>query len=143
MAMMQPGAMMPAAAPRQVRRAFLLLWLSWLLGVVEVIYVWWAPDPDIAELMGAIAGGTLLIAVAYAGILWCAMRRRNWARIVALVWCVIGIAVQFIFPADGPTPWQDVLLMWLAIVMELVAFYWLFTGAGAQWYRTPASDPGA
>jgi hypothetical protein len=75
----------------------------------------------------------------YATLITFASRRKNWARITLLVLAVITIAGYFLLPSETPAPWWTEANTWISFVLEWVALYWLFTGAGARWYANKAA----
>ena len=83
--------------------------------------------------------GWLFVAVSVAAfalmglLIYFVSQRRNWARIVALLLTIAGIAAIFWLPAEGAS-----LLEWTVEIgltaAEVLALYWLFTGEGAAWF---------
>lgn len=121
--------------PPQVRRAILFLWMSVALGFVEFIFLVMNPDPDIADMLGFLMGFTLIVLGAYCAAIVFAARGRNWARVFLLLFVVLTVAGIIMLPPETPQPWWVLVATTLSVVLEVLAMFWLFSGAGAQWYR--------
>ena len=69
------------------------------------------------------------------------LKRRNWARIVYLVFFLLGLGLSLVlgilFSAPGatfhPTMWE--VLSLIVSVAQAVAIVLLFTGAGSAWFK--------
>lgn len=134
----------PIDSPTQVRNAFLLLWASFALATIETVISFFGLEFTDDEsvyvylpwLFLAIAFA-LLAANAY--VIYCASRRRNWARIVLLALLLLSVAstlaMHLMWPAElgDEDFWSDATTA-AYFVMDAIALYWLFTGAGARWY---------
>jgi hypothetical protein len=119
-------------APPQVRRAFILLWVSVAIGIAQAIYETLAL-PAIESYAIATLAIILGVIAIYAVVVYLAARRRNWARYTLLVWSVGGLIayIGFVGPSSSPGD----IVVYLSLVIELVALYWLFTSPGRLWYR--------
>jgi hypothetical protein len=72
----------------------------------------------------------LLIQLAY--------RRRNWARITILALTLVGYGSMFYPWSDEADYWAGIDLASFAFMpLDALAMYWLFSGAGAAWFRKP------
>jgi len=127
-------------APTQVRRAVLLLWAALLLGVVEALFNL-APlgldDRWFSAVMFAIFGAMVGL---NALLIHFASRRRNWARLLLLIFIVAGLALYFVWiPEVEAEPWWS----WMGTIginiFEIAAMAMLFSGASAKWYAPRGS----
>jgi Na+/glutamate symporter len=126
-------------APRQVRSAVFLLWASLLLAVVE----WFASQAG-AEMPGEFDWVTpVVMAVFFAAngyLIHLASQRKNWARIVLLIFTVLSVVSLVLFLLVWPTdpendPWWSTLLTSASFVADIVAMIWLFSGPASKWFR--------
>jgi hypothetical protein len=62
-------------------------------------------------------------------------RRKNWARIILLIFTIFSMAVM-LWPDiySSPLSWDWWVSNMAFAALELLALYWLFTGAGAAWF---------
>ena len=94
---------------------------------------------EYGPLLWSILTGTFIFLVANAYVIYCASRRRNWARVVLLVLALLFVASVLLSLVMWPAEW-DAEDLWSSAtsgayaIMEIIAMYWLFTGAGAKWY---------
>ena len=134
--------MSPIDSPPQVRNAFVLLWASLAIATLESVIALFVPGFSEEELGNSLwwflsISFVLLAANAY--LIYCASRRKNWARVVLLVVTVlIAGAVVFaylVWPSEwGEEDWWSSATSMGCTAMEAIALFWLFTGAGAKWY---------
>jgi hypothetical protein len=130
--------------PSQARNAFLLLWAVLALTTIEAV-IWQFEDGfgeeepvDIYLSWGFLA---IYVALAWmnAYFIYCASRRRNWARIALLALFLLPEALLSATYVLWPETWTDD-DFWSAattsayFVMNSIALFWLFSGAGAKWY---------
>jgi hypothetical protein len=120
-------------APPQIRRAFALLWLSVLIGVVQAVYETLTLPTVEGYVLVALALVLAIMAI-YAAIVLLASYRRNWARYALLVWTVGG-AFTYLASLGGDLPSRGDVIIFVSLLMDLVALYWLFTAPGKLWYR--------
>ena len=120
--------------PPQVRHAIVLFWITQLLVVIDAVLSMIYPEPDTAGDAAFVVLAFLVVLGLYATMITFAARRKNWARITLLVFTVITAAGYFLLPSETPAPWWAEANIWLSFILEMVALYWLFTGAGARWY---------
>jgi hypothetical protein len=120
-------------APPQVKRAFALLWLSVLIGVVQAVYET-VTLPTVEDYVWVALVLVLGIMAIYAAIVVLASHRRNWARYALLVWTVGG-AFTYFWGLGGESPSRGDMIVFVSLLMDLVALYWLFTAPGKLWYR--------
>lgn len=132
--------MLQPDTPPQVRQAIILLWITQLLVVVDAGLTLMFPEPDMAGETGFLVIVFLVLLGLYATLISFAARRKNWARITLLVIAVINTAGYFLLPSETPAPWWTEANFWLSSILEVVAMYWLFSGAGAQWYANKAAE---
>jgi hypothetical protein len=132
----------PSDSPIQVRNAFLLLWASFALTTLESIIALFVPeliDAELRYLLWSSIAVSFLLLVANAYFIYCASRRRNWARIVLLALLLLSQVLVSVTRVMCPTALGDEDFWSVAttsayFVMDAIALYWLFTGAGARWY---------
>jgi hypothetical protein len=131
-------------APTQVRNAFLLLWGSFALATIESVIALFGlgfsdDEPLYVYLSWLFLAIALVLIVANAYVIYCASRRRNWARIVLLALLLLSVSITFATRFMWSTElgdedfWSDATTA-AYFVMDAIALYWLFTGAGARWY---------
>lgn len=126
--------------PRQVRQAIILLWITQVLVVVDAGLTLMFPEPDMAGETAFLVVLFVVILGLYATLITFAAKRKNWARITLLVFAVISFAGYFLLPSEIPTPWWAEANIWLSTILEVVAMYCLFSGAGARWYAGKAAE---
>ncbi len=124
--------------PSQVRQAIILLWAAQVLVVIDAVLTLVNPEPDMAGDTGLLVVLFLIVLAVYATLITFAARRKNWARIALLVSVIITSAGYFLLPSETPDPWWTEANFWLSSILEVVAMYWLFSGAGARWYAGKA-----
>lgn len=113
-----------------------MLWALALGSVVVAILSLVYPDSEYADSAKEVFVATLVFVAAYCLLIHFAARRRNWARVILLVQGVLTVLVVLTLPFTYAEPLWDEVVALLFTVAEVVALYWLFTGAGAEWYRT-------
>jgi hypothetical protein len=132
----------PIDSPTQVRNAFLLLWASFALTTFESVLAFFVTeliDAELRYLLWSSMAVSFLLLIANAYFIYCASRRRNWARIVLLALLLLSQVLvsvtRVIWPAElGDEDFWSVATTSAYFVMDAIALYWLFTGAGAKWY---------
>jgi hypothetical protein len=132
-------SMLPPDTPPQVRHAILLLWIAQVLVVIDAVLSMMYPEPDTADETTFLVVVFVILLGLYATLITFAAKGKNWARITLLVLALITVLGYFLLPAEIPSPWWTELTTWLGFVLEGVALYWLFSGAGARWYASKAS----
>lgn len=125
--------------PPQVRQAIILLWITQLLVVVDAGLTLLFPEPDVAGETGFLIIVFLIVLGLYATMITFASKRKNWARIALLISAVITTTGFFLLPSETPDPWWTEANFWISSILEMIALYWLFSGAGAQWYANKAA----
>ena len=134
-----------AAPPRplEVTRAIRIFWLVFVVGFITLLPSirgeWWAPRD--AEGLESIVMAVAIVAVVifstvYAVLVVLVGRRHNWARWALLAYVVLTsfIAALDLARSLSETPLAAVLDV-LTTLAEVWAFYLLFFGPGAQWFR--------
>jgi hypothetical protein len=131
-------------SPSQVRNAFLLLWAVLTLTTIESIiwqfvYGFSEEEPIQIYLSWVFLAIYVALACANAYFIYCASRRRNWARIALLALFLLPEALLSAMYVLWPETWSDEDFWSAAItsayyVMNAIAPFWLFSGAGAKWY---------
>jgi hypothetical protein len=122
----------PEGTPRQVIRAINLLWASFVLGLIET-GLNLTFDPKVADDVGPVLFLTVLMTALYAFVILSASKRKNWARILLLIG-VLMTPAYLLYPWDLPDPWWETALFAVSFAIEVIAMFWLFSGAGAIWY---------
>ncbi len=129
------------AIPPQVRQAITLLWTAQLLGVVDIVLTLMDPDLDLAGHTGFFLVISVIVLFAlYAALIIFAAKRKNWARITLLVLTIVTTTAFVWMPSEALDPWWTVALSWLISILEIVALFWMFTGAGARWYSGTSAE---
>jgi hypothetical protein len=125
-----------AERPRQISRAFVLVWISLALGVgASVLELRRGPDSVTAWLVGVIVAVTVSIVLNLA--IW---RGRNWARIVYMVLtALVLVAYPFLLATEAGLGRFEIALDVTAMALDCFILYLLFTRPGSQWFRF-ASD---
>lgn len=129
----EPQRLLPER-PRQVGFAVALLWLSFAIGIPT----WWlgaARDPEYGHEAVALVITALLFAFsALLNVL--IYKGTNWARIVTLVFALIG-AVFLLLPLDETNPpgLLEKALYVVDLLLQVPALYLLFTAPGSLWFQ--------
>ena len=127
--------MAPIDSPTQITKAFILLWLSFGISLLEGLatqVVSASADDDLGALAWVISVAVFAVSAYF---IYCASRRRNWARIVLLVLTFVAVAAYLVWPPLwSEDPWWSTALFCVSAIMDTVALFWLFTGEGAKWY---------
>ena len=127
--------------PPQVRKAIALLWMTQLLGAVDMVLTLMDPDPELAGDIGFfIVLSVIVLFALYATFITFAAKRKNWARITLLVLAIVTTTAYVLMPSEPQDPWWTAAISWLTAILEIVAMFWLFTGAGARWYASKAAE---
>ena len=122
----------------------MLLWASLAIGTLEGVIALFVPglsEDELGHFLWWILAGTLLLVAANAYFIYGAARRKNWARIVLLSLAILSLLVllvsHFMLPAEwSDEDWWSNATFGARAIMDAIAIYWLFTGAGASWYST-------
>ncbi|HYW56200.1 MAG TPA: hypothetical protein VE934_04525 [Polaromonas sp.] len=130
--------MLQPETPPQVRQAIILLWVAQIVVVIDAVLTLINPEPDMAGETGFLVFLFLIVLAVYATLITFAARRKNWARIALLISVISTSAGYFLLPSETPDPWWTEANFWLSSILELLAMYWLFSGAGARWYAVKA-----
>lgn len=126
-------------APPQVRRAISLLWVTIALSAVEGFWLLVHPDPEIADMVGQFAAFVVATLGFVSFLVVQASRRRNWARHTLLALFVFSSVMYILFPPESPEPFWVMMLTVVATVLEAIALYMLYAGAGGAWYVRSSS----
>jgi hypothetical protein len=131
-------------SPTQVRNAFLLLWASLALTTLEsgiaLFELGFSDDEVVYVYLSWLVLATCFVFLcANAYVIYRASRRKNWARIVLLalflLFQVLNSVARVIWPTElGDEDFWSTATTSAYFVMDAVALYWLFSGAGARWY---------
>ena len=117
-----------------------LLWASFLIGLAVTVADEFWTNTDIPELQQMPEMKWFLwigIPITYGfffALIYFISKRKNWARIVLAVFELVGIvAVAWMWSEgyESDVSWGETGLM----MLDLLALYWLFTGAGARWFK--------
>jgi len=121
-----------------VARAIGLLWLALILWVVCVLLD--ADNLTRAYSSVLIAFTVILTVALYSFFIRKISEGKNWARIVFLVF-FLQAALSFIFtvPAEFRHSPALAILGVVGIGLQAVAFLWIFTDPGKQWFETQRS----
>ena len=129
--------------PLEVARACWVLWAVFVISLVtlhpSIRGDWWSiPDVEDGETIGMVFGIVLAVVffILYAVLVIFIGRRHNWARWALLTYAVAG---WFITVSDFPRSLSETPIAaamdGLMTLAEAWAFYLLFFGPGAQWFR--------
>jgi hypothetical protein len=135
---------MASERPIQVRRAVALLWTSLALTIVLAITVW-EPFPEDLKEYEALTYAAIGIGYAIsAALIYLASRQRNWARVILLLFTVVGVAAYLAPWGDDPIEplWSKVSTIFLT-VLDVIAMYWLFSKPASQWFKSRKVRPSA
>jgi hypothetical protein len=115
-----------------------LLWLSLAAGFAVMLL---ELDASLfAEMEGfawIFVGALAAIYAFFAALIFLVSRRKNWARIAVLVVAVVSLVSALAMAAIEDTGWTsyDTVSQLGFLALDGTALYWLFTGAGAAWFR--------
>ena len=134
----------PAEPPRgpkpgAVRRAILVLWIGWVLGLLLLVPGVSEELPDTPEIPAA---AILALQLAFAGVAaWLIVmtsRGRNWARWTLVVYLALPWSVIALNPSAlvDEKPFA-VAIQGFNLVLDVYGCILLLTGAGAAWFRRP------
>jgi len=122
--------------PMQVVWAVRLLWATTLLSIPEFYFEAMRARSTVAMFTGLFlesamtAFGCYLYVSIYQG--------RNWARVVTLIFTVLGTAMVVFGPALPNRLSHEQLFMWVNTVSDIVCMVLLFTSPGSRWFKNPA-----
>jgi len=121
-------------APPSVQRAvFALVGVTVATG----LWIWTNPETWLAGARMTLWLWALFIAVngAFIWLLFLAWRRRNWARLTVVAWCVLGwVALALSFRLTNASL-SDRTFRVLAVLVEIGACQQLLSKAASTWYR--------
>ena len=127
--------------PLQVRRAIVLLWIAFALATIEALAQQALADGGDFGLGDALFAG-VLVSINAASIYYAAWGKR-WARGVLLAFTLLSVVVYLAIPsAFENDPWWVTAMGVVGTSMEVVALFWLFTGASAAWFSKNAQAQG-
>ena len=129
-------------APPQIRNAFLLLWVSVLIGALEIVYSTIFPDPEFAQLTRFVVLLPLSILAVYSLVVYRASRRSNRAKWILSIWVIAG-TIANITTLWGEFAWPGDISYLIGSVLDIAAIYLIFTSGGRAWYAAPHGDKGA
>jgi len=129
------------ARPAVVRHGAILLWLQGALGLPGLVYGVVSPPPEASSGIAYVAflvGMTITVGLIalFAFFTWMAWKGRNWARIVHLVFALIGLALTFwvVRMMFGQSTFDGVISLVQSILYP-VGTMLLFLPAANRWYR--------
>ena len=119
----------------------MLLWFLLFAAVVATVLTFNTFAAEMAAVTSTPGAATFMWPIFVAVFIFNAIlvvyisRRKNWARIILLIFTIFGVAVMLwpdVYSSSLPWDW------WVSnvafAVLDLLALYWLFTGAGAAWF---------
>ena len=118
-------------------RAVWLMWVSLFLTLATAIPVYLEPTPP------DFPTPSLWAFLAFVWLLWGLLifligRGHNWARILMLVLFIAGMGLWIKDSSElFDLPMHSLILEAIDTLISVLALYWLFTGAGAAWFRRP------
>ncbi len=120
--------------PRQVIYAVLLLWISIVISIPQ-LYGEYQRAPDTSELVLFLIFVVIVLAISITLNIY-VWRGRNWARIVLLVLAVGSLIVFLVSVTETlKNPVIEIVLNVVALVIEAIAVYLLFTRPGSLWFH--------
>ena len=125
-------------SPTQIRNAFLLLWASFAISLIDSVFTLFVPGFSEEELGFFRWLMFPLFFVGFAAsayVIYCASRRKKWARVVLLLLTMFAGVLLFAWPSDWDNEacWST-LVTTGCLIMDTVAVIWLFSGEGAKWF---------
>lgn len=133
--------------PKQITWASWAFWISLVLGYASV-FLGDMLDQSIAEFSGeertfAMGGIIVVMVITTVLYLWFIQRMRagrNWARIVLLVFTVLGLLSELMPDGGG----VELSPLWLAVrvldvLLQIGAIVLMFTPPGSGWFRQQAT----
>jgi hypothetical protein len=123
------------AKPKEVKIALSLIWASIGIGLINSVF-----DPTLRSVFATtplFAWITLLLTVGITVLLIVFLGRgKNWARIVFLVFFILG-AILMLFELQNTfqTWWPTAVVNVAQAAMQALALYLVFTVPGSHWYR--------
>lgn len=137
----RPGPVPPR--PKEITRACQIFWVVIVVSLLalhpSISGEWWG-IPDVEEFRGIGMIGVIAISAVSTAIfvvlVWLVGRRHNWARWALLTYLLFGwfVLVTDLLRSMSETP-LAALINVLMVLGEIWAFYLLFFGPGAQWFR--------
>ena len=127
--------------PSAVRRAILVFWIGWGLGLVLLLPGVTSELPEGSEVPAALIFGLQAVFAALtAWLIVMTSRGRNWARwvlviYVALTWSVLALDPSA-FLNEKPLA---VAIQGFVLVLDVYGCILLLFGAGAEWFRRPGA----
>jgi hypothetical protein len=139
----------PSLRPQQIIWASWMMWASLIIGFAALYFEGDLIDEalsDFSEDERGIARGFTIAALALTAALylWFIDRMRagrNWARIVLLVFTLLGFIGELTPGESVP----DMPAMWIAmrivdVLLQIAALVLMFTRPGSEWFRPPATE---
>ena len=124
--------------PAQVTWAVRALWIAFfasVLGVIPTLLTYMSrKEPPYFEMSIWLVSGVLI--VAWASVIYLVGRRHNWARILILISLGFRLFSLFDFAHFADLRTVGFVANALDAALSAFAVYWLFTGEGAQWFKT-------
>ncbi|MGH6889053.1 MAG: hypothetical protein ACREHF_07650 [Rhizomicrobium sp.] len=125
--------------PRNVRRFVWLWWAAILIALVGIPQTYvdsWTTRAVLRQLVIA-AVATLAFLTILFPFFWLAIyRRRNWARWVLLLAFIASLPLSVVDDLKWvPFPLANIGVGLISELVELLAFYFLFTGDAELWFR--------
>lgn len=127
--------MISAEAPIQVRKAVALLWVDFLLAAIDNTIFLTAPDAEIENVFSFFLAAHCFFFAVGTALIYFVSKRHNWARVTYLVLTIVSAPVYALL-CWLELSWSDITYAITSSFLEAVALVWLFSGAGAEWYKT-------
>jgi cell division protein FtsW (lipid II flippase) len=138
----------PAQRPHQIVWASWMMWASLIVGIASLYFVGDVMDETLADFSEderGMARVFMIVALALTAALylWFIDRMRagrNWARIVLLVFTLLGFMSE-LTPGESPEmPPAWIAMRMLDVLLQIGALALMFTRPGSEWFRGPDSQ---
>lgn len=119
--------------PRSVALAVRLLWLSLLLAVPSLFIVVSRSQGGVETAVKVALQLGLFALAAYLNV--CVYRGKNWARVVLLIFTVIGVLLLAFVPNPPDLTMTERLLNAVSTTLDVVAVCLVFAKSGSAWFK--------
>ena len=130
-------------SPTQIRNAFLLLWASFAISLIDSVFTLFVPgfcEEELGFFWWLMFPLFFVGFAASAYVIYCASRRKKWARVVLLLLTMFAGVLLFAWPSEWDNEtWWSTLVAAGCLIMDTVAVIWLFSGEGAKWFSAQRS----
>ncbi len=129
---------MASSLPKNVRRFAWLYWAAALIIIIGEPFAWLNKSP-LNSVLAAVEGDviyTFFLSLIFVPFFWLAVwKRKNWARWVLLAASVVSLPFGVINFHGSLLPLTSISLGLLSSLVDVLAFYLLFTGDARAWFN--------